>query len=155
MRGAILAVVFAGASAAAEAPRGVDRVAWMQGCWTLASEGRTVEEQWMAPRGGAMLGTSRTVKDGRLVEYEFVVLRERGDDLIFMAHPSGQLAGEFPLKSVDATSVVFENTTHDFPQRIGYRRQGEQLEAWIEGSVGGATRKVEFSYRRVACAGGA
>ena len=146
-------VLLTGLSAGADAQPGIDRVAWMAGCWSLTVEGRTVDEQWMAPRGGAMLGISRTVKDGRLTAYELVVLRERGDALTFLAHPSGQAAGEFASKSVEAMSVVFENTEHDFPQRIGYRRRGDDLDAWIEGAVGGATRRVEFPYRRVSCPG--
>lgn len=134
------------------APVGIDRVAWMQGCWRLTAGSRTVEEQWTAPRGGTMLGTSRTVVDGQLTEYEFVVLRERGEALVYQAHPSGQLAGEFPLASVDGMSVLFENPQHDFPQRIGYRRDGARLTAWIEGTMGGRSRRVEFPYERVTCA---
>ena len=153
MRIAIVGVLLAGLSASAQAPTGIDRVAWMAGCWSLASEGRTVEEQWMAPSGGSMLGISRTVKDGRLLEFEFVVLRERGEGLVYVAHPSGQPGGEFPMKSLDASSVIFENTQHDFPQRIGYRRDGDNVAAWIEGTMGGMVRKVEFPYRRVACPG--
>jgi hypothetical protein len=153
MRSLILAVLLTGVSTGAAAQTGIDRVAWMSGCWSLTSGTRSVEEQWMAPRGGAMLGISRTLKHGALAEYEFVVLRERGDGLVFVAHPSGQLGGEFPLKSIDESSVVFENTQHDFPQRIGYRRRGESLDAWIEGVVRGTTRRVEFPYRRGACPG--
>ena len=67
----------------------IDRVAWMAGCWSLTVERRTVDEQWMAPRGGAMLGISRTVKDGRLTDYELVVLRERGDALMLSGVPVG------------------------------------------------------------------
>ena len=153
MRRTLAVVLLTSLSAGAEVPTGIDRVAWMAGCWSLTVEGRTVDEHWMAPRGGAMLGISRTVKDGRLTEYELVVLRERGGALVFLAHPSGQPAGEFASTSVGETSVVFENAEHDFPQRIGYRRRGDFLDAWIEGAVGGATRRVEFPYRRVSCPG--
>lgn len=147
----LLGLLFAGPSRLAEAQTSIDRVSWMQGCWRLASGGRTVDEQWMAPNGGAMLGTSRTVRNGALVEYEFVVLRERDGALVYQAHPSGQLGGEFPVKSVDASSVVFENAAHDFPQRIGYRRAGDRLDAWIEGTMNGKTRRADFPYVRVAC----
>ena len=53
-------------SLGAQAPSdGVQRLAWLQGCWeTAAAADRTVEEQWTAPRGGSMLGTSRTVRGG-------------------------------------------------------------------------------------------
>ena len=30
----------------------VDRVAWLQGCWRSTRGETTIEEQWMAPRGG-------------------------------------------------------------------------------------------------------
>jgi hypothetical protein len=49
-------------------------------------------------------------------------------------------------------SVVFENAKHDFPQRVGYRRDGpDGLQAWIEGEVDGTSRRVEFAYRRARC----
>lgn len=135
-----------------EAQTTIDRVSWLQGCWRLTSNGRTVDEQWSSPGGGAMLATSRTVRDGKLVEYEFVVLREKDGGLVYEAHPSGQVSGAFPMKTIEASSVVFENPAHDFPQRIGYRRAGDRLDAWIEGTINGKARRVEFPYVSVACA---
>ena len=131
---------------------GIQRVAWLQGCWELASKDRTVEEHWMAPRGKSMLGVSRTVRGDELVEYELVVVREEGDELIYEAHPSGQASASFPARIVSDSSVVFENSSHDFPQRIGYERTGsDSLIAWIEGSREGQARRIEFPYRRVPC----
>jgi len=153
MRRAMLALLLAAIPAAGQTPAGIERVVWLQGCWSLTRAGRTVEEQWMSPRGGVMLGTGRTVKDGRLVEYEFVIVRERGDALVYEAHPSGQPAAEFVSTQVDARSVVFENAQHDFPQRVGYHRGESGLEAWIEGTSGGKTRRIDFPYARTACPG--
>jgi len=153
MRRAMLVILVAGVPVAGGAPTGVERIAWLQGCWSLTSGSRTVEEQWMAPRGGVMLGTGRTVKDGRLVEHEFVIIRERDDALVYQAHPSGQPSAEFVSTNVEAASVVFENAQHDFPQRIGYRRRGAGLDAWIEGTAGGKSRRIEFPYERMACPG--
>lgn len=148
---ALVVAVLAALPAVLSAQTPITRVSWLQGCWRLNVNGQTVDEQWMAPDGGAMLGTSRTVKAGRLVEYEFVLLRERDGALVYEAHPSGQAGGEFPLKSVDDDSVTFENPAHDFPQRIGYRRQGDRLNAWIEGTLDGRSQRAEFPYARVAC----
>ena len=72
---------------------------------------------------------------------------------MYVAHPSGQPAAEFLSTTVSGDTVLFENPAHDFPQRIGYRRQGASLLAWIEGARNGKTRRVEFPYRRVACPG--
>lgn len=131
----------------------IDRVAWLQGCWITTSPRRTVEENWMPPRAHTMIGVGRTVRGDSVIEYELVVLRERGPQLVYEAHPSGQPAAEFVAETVGDASVVFENAAHDFPQRVGYRRAGaDSLVAWVEGSMGGKNRRIEFPYRRTACA---
>jgi hypothetical protein len=138
---------------AAGTPETIDRVAWLQGCWQLDSGTRVVEEQWMAPRGGVMLGMGRTVRDGKVVEYESVLLREQDGKLAYEAHPSGQPSAVFVSSTIDESTVIFENPAHDYPQRVGYKRERDSLLAWIDGTAGGKSRRVDFPYRRVACAG--
>jgi hypothetical protein len=130
----------------------LDRVAWLHGCWQSTGSPVVVEEQWMAPRGGTMIGMGRTVRDGRTTEYELVVLKEQEGRLAYEAHPSGQPSAVFLSSEVTDASVVFENAEHDFPQRVGYRRSESGLAAWIEGTVKGQTRHIDFNYARVACA---
>ena len=143
-----------GGGAAAQAPAGIARAAWLQGCWQRTTGQRTVEEQWMAPRARTMIGMGRTVQGDRVVEHEFVVLREQGDQLAYEAHPSGQPSAVFVSRAIDDTSVVFENLEHDFPQRVAYRRDGpDALTAWIEGTMKGTPRRVEFAYTRAVCPG--
>lgn len=157
----LTSLVLAGAMASASGgatqekpPVTIDRVAWLQGCWESVSPQRTVEEQWMSPRGHSMIGVGRTVRGDRLVDYEFVVLREQEGQLAYQAHPSGQPSAKFLSRTVSDTEVLFENPAHDFPQRVGYRRDGpDALLAWIEGTRDGQARRVEFPYRRVTCPG--
>ena len=154
MRFVVLLVMTAATASAVPEPAGIQRVAWLQGCWEQASPERIVEEQWMAPRGKSMVGVGRTVRGDKLVEYELVVLREEGDRLAYEAHPSGQPSAVFLSSSVSDTSVVFENLGHDFPQRVGYQRSApDSLLAWIEGSQKGKKRRIEFPYRRAVCPG--
>ena len=131
----------------------VEQVAWLTGCWEDSTAQRTVEEQWMAPRGHTMLSAGRTTRGDTVVAYEMVLIREQGGQLAYEAHPSGQPSAVFLSRTVSENEVVFENLQHDFPQRVGYRRDGDSLRAWIEGPRNGQTRRVEFRYRRVACAG--
>lgn len=137
-------------------PGAVESLAWLAGCWARTTAEPGSGEQWTPPAGGTMLGTSRTVRDGLTVEYEFVVIRANDSgQLAYFAHPSGQAAAAFPLLRLGAGEVVFENPTHDFPQRVGYRLEsgGDALLAWIEGTSDGRTRRVEFPMTRTACAG--
>ena len=130
----------------------IDRVAWMQGCWQLTSGDRVVDEHWTSPRGGIMLGSGRTVRAGKLVEHEFVLLAERDGRLAYEAHPSGQAPTTFMSREIDATSVVFEDPAHDFPQRVGYRQVArDRIVGWIEGTLAGKPRRQEFPYQRVEC----
>lgn len=132
----------------------VDRVVWLQGCWAMDSNGRLVEEQWLAPRASSMLGVGRTTRGATLVDYEMVLIRERGEQLAYEAHPANQEPAVFMSTTVSERSIVFENLKHDFPQRIGYERISvDRLEAWIEGQQNGQTRRTAFSYARVPCAG--
>ena len=147
-----LAVAAAAPAAGPTPASGVQRVAWLQGCWESASPERTIEERWMAPRGGSMVGMGRTVRGGRLAEYELVVIREQGDRLAYEAHPSGQPSATFLSETVTDTAVVFQNLQHDFPKRVGYDRQGrDELTAWIDGGPASEQPRREFAYRRVPC----
>lgn len=108
----------------------------------------------MSPRGKSMIGAGRTVRGDSRVEYELVVIREKDAQLAYEAHPSGQPSAVFLSRSISGSEVLFENPQHDFPQRIGYRRDSpDALLAWIEGTRNGQTRRIEFPYRRVACPG--
>ena len=130
----------------------VQQVGWIAGCWARSAGTRLVEEQWMRPRAGLMLGVSRTVVGDSLREYEQVALFERRGRLVYAATPARQAPAEFESIAVSDTAVTFENPGHDFPQRVIYRRRGaDSLVARVEGTRGGQLRGTDYPYRRVAC----
>ncbi|HVT72046.1 MAG TPA: DUF6265 family protein [Lacunisphaera sp.] len=160
----LLAVVMAAglvaAAVAADAPKRakpapgptIAKLGWLAGKWRMEVQGRIVDEEWMAPAAGVMLGMARTVVRGKETEHEFMQVREGpGGALFFVAQPSGQKEAAFQVKALTDTGVVFENTEHDFPQRISYtHRADDTILAAIEG-VGpdGQAKRVEVSYRRI------
>jgi hypothetical protein len=132
-------------------PPAINKLVWLAGNWRMERNGRLIDEQWMTPAGGVMLGMTRTVAKGRLVEYEFVQIREGpGGDLFYIAQPSGQKETSFQIKSLSDTAVVFENQLHDFPQRVSYSLLADgSLLAAIEGQgPDGQLKRVEFPYQR-------
>jgi hypothetical protein len=109
----------------------------------------------MSPRGGVMLGMSRTVAGDRVVEYEALRIETRDGRLVYVAQPSGQSLAEFPATSASDTAAVFANPAHDFPQRILYRRLSrDSIVARVEGVRGGVERGIDFRYARVPCPDG-
>jgi hypothetical protein len=139
------------AGLAQDAPT-VAQVGWMAGCWEQSAGTRVIEEQWMRPRAGLMLGVSRTVVGDSLREYEQVALFERGGHLVYAATPARQAPAEFVSIAVSDSAVTFENPAHDFPQRVIYRRRGvDSLLARVEGLRGGQLRGSDYPYRRVPC----
>ena len=129
----------------------IARLGWLAGSWRLEKGGRVIDEQWMAPAGGVMLGMARTVAKGRVLSHEFTQIREGpGGELYFIAQPSGQKEAAFRLLSLTETGVVFENKEHDFPQTVGYslRPDGTML-AYVEGpGPDGGTKRIEYPYKR-------
>jgi hypothetical protein len=132
----------------------LEPAAWIAGCWRRGSGSALQEERWSPPSGDAMLGTSRTIRDGRLTEFEYVRIQLVDGRPTYIALPSRQAETAFPLAAATDTSLVFENLAHDFPQRIGYSRFGdERLIAWIEGPGADGPRRSTFVFARVLCEG--
>lgn len=152
MFASVLALVLATTPATPPPPAAeIDRLGFIAGCWTLTRpNGTKIEEQWLAPSGGAMLGMSRSVRDAKLREFEFMRILPGADGrLQYVAIPSGQAEAAFPVKEIAENAVTFENPQHDFPQRILYRLvDKDTLVARIEGSVAGQARAADFPYSR-------
>jgi len=131
---------------AAQAPVDVDRLAWMSGCWVAAQGGMVIEEAWLGPRAGLMMGVSRTVRDGVVVGTERLEITSDSAGVVYRAWPSGQAPASFRAVSVTEFEAVFEDPAHDFPQRIAYRRVAEGIDARVE-SLDGANG-FDIPYRR-------
>jgi hypothetical protein len=130
----------------------IEQLAWLAGCWVFEGKDRVVEERWMEPAGGTMLGVSRTVAGGKTVAFEFLRIEERQAGLTYVALPSGQRQAEFTQVELAAGMILFANPAHDFPQRIRYRLdEGGALRAQVEGEIDGRTRVEEYPYRRASC----
>jgi hypothetical protein len=106
----------------------------------------------MRPSGGTMIGMSRSISEGRTVEYEYLRIELRDGRLAYVASPSGQPEAVFLEAEITDRKAVFEAPEHDFPQRIAYERMSPRsIMAWIEGDVEGVFRVVEFPLSAARC----
>lgn len=148
----LLSVVATPALAQSARPRATDRLAWLTGCWEWRSARGVVDEHWSATTGGMLLGFSRTLRGDSITEYEFVRIYSAGDTLVYEAHPSRQQRAEFRAVAPFEPAIVFANPAHDFPQRVIYRRSGnDTLHARVEGTRNGQARGFDIPYVRVKC----
>ena len=95
-----------------------------------------------------MLGMSKTVNANGKLEFEFLRIVNDGGKPAYLAMPQGRPATTFAFKSESANRIVFENLKHDFPQRIIYWRDGENLCARIEGTMQGKLEGQDWCYLR-------
>jgi hypothetical protein len=133
----------------------VEKLAWIAGHWSLESRGRTIEEHWTRPAGGTMIGMGRTTAGDKTVEFEFLQIRQEGEDLFYVAQPNGGTKTAFKLIKLTDGEAIFENKEHDFPQRIIYKKGADGVvQARIEGEVNGKLRGMDFPYKRAKCEAG-
>ena len=138
--------------ASAQSAQRIASIGWLTGCLEMRTGNRIIEEHRMTERAGTMLGMGRTVSARGLGDYELTLIKQDGDRLLFEAHPKDQPPATFTARVATADSVVFEAPEHDFPQRVGYRRVGaDSVHAWVEGTMQGTMRRVNFPYARVPC----
>lgn len=125
----------------------LESLSWIAGSWTGTARGIEMEEHWTAPKGNSMIGVHRDVGKGRTLSFEFLRIEQQGDQIVYLSMPNGRSpATPFPLKEASGTRVVFENPTHDFPQRVIYWKDGNDLRARIEGTVNGKAGSEEWRW---------
>jgi uncharacterized protein DUF6265 len=123
----------------------ISDITWLSGNWSGRAGATELEERWTKPAGGAMLAVSRTLKDGRMVAFEFLRIVERDGGLVYIAQPGGRPPTEFQLTEIGSQRAAFENPSHDFPKRIEYKLMGDILTATISG--GG--QQESYTFKRV------
>jgi Domain of unknown function (DUF6265) len=149
MRAALISLALVMAGSAQAAPADVDRLSWMAGAWMREADGVVTRETWLAPLGGVMAGVSQANRPGRKAQVEFGTITDEPGGVTFTARVEGQAPTPFVLKPGGPDEAVFENLTHDFPQRVIYRRCGEDLCAAIEGTLGGKLETQTWRYHRI------
>ena len=136
-------------------PITADRLSWMSGYWLSCDDGREASETWTDPRGGLMLGSAVTMRDGRLSSFESSRIAEPvgGGNVSYFAGVEGATPVAFAATEATGTRAVFENAAHDFPNRIVYELAKadngvEVLNARIEGHIEGRAETMRWSYRK-------
>jgi hypothetical protein len=138
-----------------EARSSLSDLGFMAGCWRgLTRSGTTIEEFYTTPSSNLIVGATRYVRDGRVVDFEFTRIDHTDSGAVITPHPKGVRSVSFAPKVVERDRAVWENPTHDFPQRILYTRVDDTLVARIEGRTPSGDRALEWRMARATCGSG-
>ncbi len=134
----------------AQSQESLSDLAWLAAGWQGTMGKAQIEEHWIQPAGGMMLGVSRTVAGGRTVSFEFLRIESRADGTFYVAQPQGRPPVEFKLTQRAENRAVFENPQHDHPKIIRYSKEVDgSLHAEIEGDEKGKHKKMEFRFQPI------
>ena len=129
-------------SAPSAEPNPANHFDWLTGCWH--SDDGSTREVWSKSEGGHYFGYSVIFQETEAVFFEQMRI-DPGVTATFNAYPRGSGPSPFPATQTTDQAVIFANADHDYPQRIHYWRDGNQLRAKIskiDGSDAG-----EFAFR--------
>lgn len=101
----------------------IDDLSWIAGAWELRDRQGIIEEYWMQPSGKSMIGITRNVSENEPLFFEYLRILQTDSGIVYIAQPSGWSPIEFKLVELENEIATFVNPTHDFPQRIIYRKE--------------------------------
>jgi hypothetical protein len=151
---AVTASVSAPAATASTPEPGVqapdEALAWLEGRWCGSDDDQRIEETWFAPKQDETTGMSRTISGGRVISFEYMRIASLDGVQTLLAQPDGNLPTKFARTDGGQGWIRFENKQHDYPQRIEYKREGDELTAEI-GGPGAEGKEEVISYRYAPC----
>lgn len=127
----------------------VAKLSWMAGSWGQEKDGVITRETWLAPVGGVMAGAGQTNTPGRKPFISYYRISAEPAGATFTAILPGQPPTPFVLLPGPDGEAAFENKAHDFPQRVIFKRCGDQLCGRIEGTIQGKLESEEWRYTRL------
>jgi hypothetical protein len=151
MRGVVTLMIAVACSTAVAGD--LDGLRWLEGTWKRDTSRGAVYERWLVASERTFEGESwRESESGERRPGESMLLAVMGGEVFYIPRPvENPYPVAFKLVETTAHQAVFENPQHDFPTRIGYRREeDDSMTAWIEGpGEGHEPRRIEFRFKRV------
>lgn len=124
----------------------LSRVDFIIGTWKM--EGKEQYENWELSNNKELIGYSYTFKDSQKIITETLSIKIYENTVIFEATVPDQNEGKtipFTLNNEIKDYLSFENTDHDFPKKIQYKRINEnEIEVTVLGDEGEG-----FSYKQL------
>ncbi len=129
----------------------IQKIHWLQGEWQSIGQDGMLVENWTVNKDNSLTGHNYTLELGDTTFSEQVEIGSKNENIYFsvLVYKS-TVPVNFKLIELSDTEMVFEDSLHDFPQRIVYKLvSNDSLYARIEGIVDGKKASEEFFYKKV------
>jgi hypothetical protein len=146
LAGVLLALALGCGSASSPATIHPGELTWLLGQWR--SEAGHFDEHWQMEGEHFVGWGERASGTGTPEVFERMTLRRIAGVWTLEATPRGQAPVRFMMVRLHGREVVFENPSHDDPQRIRYRRKHNTLIARVERLDGENARTIRMTYQR-------
>jgi len=126
---------------------------WLIGIWEINTGNGMINESWQMADDSTLAGKSVFIKNGKdTIPQESLTLALRNGEWTYTSAVVGQNNNqpvEFKIIYQGRSEFISENPSHDFPQRIAYRKVSDQLMyASIEGRKNGKYNKQNFNFSK-------
>ena len=125
------------------------KVNWLIGNWENSSDQGLLTEVWIQKNDSTLSGTSFFIKGKDTLHHETIELIQINEQLKYIPTVPSQNNGQ-PITfnqvvSEDEKTIIFENTKHDYPQKIVYKiLDAKHLSVTISGIQQGKPSKESY-----------
>lgn len=127
----------------------LQKMEWLVGEWEQKLPEGIVTEIWKKENDSTLSGKSFFIKEEDTIHSETIVIKQHNDSLLYIPTVKGQNNDEpitFTLSSDVEDNYAFENLTHDYPQKISYKKiNGTTLMTTISGIQQGKSSQESYS----------
>ncbi len=145
----LIFAVFLGLGASndeATAKLSIKKLHWLKGKWSRVSAGTEHFEIWQIKRDSLLEGESYYEKPGKKKVTEKMSIKWVGKDLVYIADVAeNEEPVNFRNILLNDSMAVFENRSHDYPNRITYIKDSKRsFQVILDNNSGNKTRKLTF-----------
>ena len=131
----------------------IEKMNWLLGNWENEMPEGVLTETWTKENDSTFSGTTYFIINKKdTVHSEAIILKQLNDELIYRPTVKGQNNDEpvdFKLSSESENSFSFENSKHDYPQKIVYKKVNEtSLVATISGMQQGKQSTESYQMKK-------
>jgi len=127
----------------------LNKLNWLQGHWEQKLPEGLLVENWKKENDSTLSGETYFINTKDTMHYESIKLTQNEEELNYSATVTGQNNDQpidFKLTSDNDRTFDFENPTHDYPQKISYKKISDtQLSATISGKQQGKNSQESYT----------